>query len=77
MFTWHFKDEYELLKKPIEYVLEILEKGEHHLVSKRENKFNVFYPYKRKYLCLAYVEFENILLIHIKPINKKLTEKRK
>ncbi len=77
VFTWHFKNEFELTGKPIECVIDMLEKGEHHLISKSKNKFNVFYPHKKKYLCLSYVEHENIILIHIKPTNKKLEEKRK
>ncbi len=71
VFTWHFKDEFERINKPIEFVLDILDKGEHHLVSKQENKFNVFYPYHYKFLCLSYVEHENIILIHVKPTGKK------
>lgn len=71
VFTWHFKEEFEMFRKPLEFVLDILEKGEHHLVSKNQNKYNVFYPYKRKFICLSYVEHENIILIHIKPITKK------
>ena len=71
VFTWHFKDEFDKTNKPIEFVLEILENGEHHLKSKKENRYNVFYPYQHKYLCLSYVEHENIILIHIKPIRKQ------
>lgn len=77
VFTWHFKEEFDKLKKPIEFVSDILERGEHVLISKRQNKFNVFYPYQRKYLCLSYVEHENIILIHIKPTTKKLEERGK
>lgn len=71
IFTWHFKREWEALDKPLEFVMDILEKGEHHLVSKNQNKWNVFYPFGRKYLCLSYVEHENVIIIHIKPINEK------
>jgi len=71
VFTWHFKEEFEKLRKPIEFVLDILDNGEHILVSKRQNKYNVFYPFKRKHLCLSYIEHENIILIHIKPTIKK------
>lgn len=77
VFTWHFKEEFEKLQKPLEFTLTILEKGEHILVSKRQSKYNVFYPFKRKYLCLSYVEHENIILIHIKPTTRKREEKRK
>lgn len=70
-FTWHFMEEFDKLKKPVEIVLEILEFGKHKLISKRQNKFNVFYPYQNNYLCLSYVEHENILLIHIKPRRRK------
>ena len=77
VFTWHFKDEFDNLRKPLEFVLDVLEGGEHHLVSKNENKYNVFYPFRRKYLCLSYAEHENIILIHIKPTAKKLEEKGK
>ena len=71
VFTWHFKEEFEQLRKPIEFVLSILNEGNHILVSKNQNKFNVFYPFRGKQLCLSYVEHENIILIHIKPITKR------
>ena len=77
VFTWHFKDEYDKLKKPIEFVLDILDEGEHVLVSKKQNKYNVFYPFRKKYLCLSYVEHENIILIHVKPTTKISEGKRK
>jgi len=72
VFTWHFKEEFDKLRKPIEFVLDVLDHGEHMLVSKKQNKYNVFYPFRGKHLCLSYVEQENIILIHIKPITKKL-----
>ena len=76
VFTWHFKEEYDQLKKPIEFVLDILNKGEHILVSKKQNKYNVFYQFHHKYLCLSYAKHEdNIILIHIKPTTKKLEGK--
>ena len=71
VFTWHFKQEFETLNKPLEFILRVLEKGEHVLVSKRQKKYNVFYPYKRGYICLSYVEYESVILIHIKPIRKR------
>lgn len=71
VFTWHFKDEFEKINKPLEFVLEILEHGEHRLVSKNQNKYNVFYPFRHQFLCLSYVEHENIILIHIKPTGTK------
>ena len=77
VFTWHFKEEFDELKKPIEFVLDILDNGKHILVSKRQNKYNVLYPFSRKYLCLSYVEHENIILIHIKPTTRKMEGKRK
>ena len=77
VFTWHFKEEFDKLKKPIEFVLDVLDEGEHFLVSKKQNKYNVFYPFRREYLCLSYVEHENIILIHIKPTTKKLEGKIK
>ena len=77
VFTWHFKEEFDKLKKPIEFVLNMLDEGEHILVSKKQNKYNVFYRFRRKYLCLSYVEHENIILIHVKPITKKSEGKRK
>ncbi|MEK6983806.1 MAG: hypothetical protein AABX33_04495 [Nanoarchaeota archaeon] len=77
VFTWHFKEEFDKLKKPMEFVLNVLDEGEHVLVSKNQNKYNVFYPFRRKYLCLSYVEHENIILIHIKPTTKKTEGKRK
>jgi len=67
VFTWHFKEEFEKINKPIEFVIDILENGRHALASKKQNKYNVFYPYQKKHLCLSYVEHENIILIHIKP----------
>lgn len=71
VFTWHFKNEYEKINKPLEFVLDILNDGEHFLVSKKQNKYNVFYPLKQKYLCLSYVVHEHIILIHLKPTTKK------
>ena len=71
VFTWHFKKEFELINRPIEFVLNMLYHGEHVLISKNQGKYNVFYPLGNKYLCLSYVEHENIILIHIKPITKK------
>ena len=77
VFTWHFKEEFGKLRKPLEFILDILDNGEHVLVAKKQNKYNVFYPFRRKYLCLSYVEHENIILIHIKPTAKKLEGKGK
>lgn len=77
VFTWHFKEEFDKINKPIEFIMEILETGEHHLIAKNQNKYNVFYPYHHKYLCLSYVEHENVILIHIKPINQKPEAKEK
>lgn len=77
VFTWHFKEEFDRIRKPIEFVLDVLDNGEHILVSKNQNKYNVFYPFKGKYLCLSYVEQENVILIHIKPTTKKLEDRRK
>jgi len=71
VFTWHFKEEFEKINRPIEFVLDILNDGNHFMVSKRQNKYNIHYPYKRKILCLSYVEHENIILIHIKFKRKK------
>jgi hypothetical protein len=70
VFTWHFKEEFDKLRKPIEFVIDILDYGEHHLISKKQNKYNVFYPFRKKLLCLSYVECDNIILIHIKPKRK-------
>ena len=71
MLTWHFKEELDRLNRSLYFVLGILENGEHVLVSKRQKKYNVFYPWRDRYLCLAYVEYEKIILIHIKPIKGK------
>jgi len=71
VFTWHFKEEFDKLRKPYEFILDVLDHGEHFLVSKKQNKYNVFHPFKGKYLCLSYVEMENIILIHIKPTTRK------
>lgn len=71
VFTTHFKFEFEKINKPLEYVLGILENGEHKLVSQKQNKYNVFYPFEKKYICLSYVEQDEIILIHIKPTRKK------
>lgn len=75
VFTWHFKEEFEKFNKPLEFVIDILDKGEHKLASKNQKKYNVFYPFRRKYICLSYVEHENIILIHIKPVTKKRRER--
>ena len=78
MFTWHFKEETGKINKPLEFVLNVLDKGEHVLISKKQNKYNVFYSFKGKYLCLSYVEHEDIIiLIHIKPTKRKLGEIKK
>ena len=77
VFTWHFKEEFDTLRKPLEFVLEVLDGGEHVLVSKNQNKYNVFYQFHGKYLCLSYVEHENVILIHIKPTIKKMEAKGK
>jgi hypothetical protein len=76
-FHWHFKEEFDKLRKPYEFILDVLDYGEHVLVSKKQNKYNVFYPYKGKYLCLSYVDIDNIVLIHIKPITRKLERRAK
>ncbi|MFH1510627.1 MAG: hypothetical protein ABIF10_02965 [Candidatus Woesearchaeota archaeon] len=72
VFTWHFKEEFDRLKKPLNFVLDILENGRHIQVGKRENKYNVFYPGGGKQLCLSYVEQEVIIMIHVKPIRWKI-----
>jgi hypothetical protein len=72
VFTNHARREFEELGKPIELALDILIGGKHFLVSKKHNKFNVFYPYKNKNLCMSYVEQEDIILVHIKPTNKRV-----
>ena len=59
------KEEFDEFSKPIEFVLDILTKGEHILISKKQNKYNVFYQFRKKFICLSYVEHENIILIHI------------
>lgn len=70
VFTWHFKEEFEKLKRPLEFILYILDNGQHIKVSKRQNKYNVLFPYQKSILCLSYVEQDNIILIHIKPRSK-------
>ena len=77
VFTWHFKEEFDRIRKPIEFVLDVLDNGKHILVSKNQSKYNVFYPFKGKYLCLSYVEQENVILIHINPTAKKLEDRGK
>lgn len=72
VFTWHIKEELEKLGKYEEFVVYVLNKGKHELVSKKQQKYNVFCPYKKKALCLSYIIHEdNIILIHIKPIKRK------
>lgn len=71
VFTWHFKEEYDKIGKPLYFIIEILDYGEHILISKNQKKYNVFYRYKKGYLCLSYVEHENVIIIHIKPIKGK------
>ena len=39
VFTWHFKKEFDKFKKPIEFILDILNNGEHILISKKQNKY--------------------------------------
>jgi hypothetical protein len=75
VFTWHFKEEFDKLRKPLEFIIEVLEKGKHFIVSKKQNKYNVLCPFRGKQLCLSYVETENIILIHIKPTTKKAIER--
>lgn len=70
VFTKHAFAELEKLKKPLEFALLVLEKGEHRLVSKKQNKYNVIYPCRKKHICLSYSENENIILIHIKPTGR-------
>ncbi len=77
VFTWHIKKELENINKPVEFVITVLDGGKHKLVSKKQNKYNVYYPFKKKHLCLSYVEHENIILIHIKPTTKKEEERKK
>ena len=77
VFTWHFKEEWDSINKPLEFVLEILDHGEHVLISKKQNKYNVFFPLNRLFLCLSYVEREDIILIHIKPSRKRIITKGK
>ena len=67
IMTWHFYQEWEMLNKPLEFVLHILKHGEHRLVSKRQQKFNCLFPWRGKFLCLSYVEEDAFILIHIKP----------
>ena len=71
VLTWNFKYEFEKLKKPLEFILEMLQKGDHILISKKLNKYNVVYPFRKKLLCLSYVEQEDIILILIKPKRRK------
>ena len=68
IFTWHFKKEFEMFRKPDEFILDILDHGTHALVSKNRRKYNVLFPYKGRMLCLSYAAHEDaIILIHIKP----------
>lgn len=76
-FTWHFNKEFEQFKKQREFIIEILDKGEHVLISKKQKKYNVFYPYQRKFICWSYAIKNEIILIHIKPISDKPGEKEK
>ena len=77
VFTWHFKEEFDRLDKPLEFVLDILEGGEHVLVAKKQGEYNVFFPFRKKFLCLSYVEHEDMILIHVKPTSKRLEAKGK
>ena len=70
VFTWHAKKELDAINKPLEFVIVVLDEGKHYLVSKKQNKYNVFFPFKKKILCLSYVGQENIIIIHIKPKRK-------
>lgn len=69
--TKHFALEFYTLHKNYEYIIKILTNGEHYLISKRQQKYNVYFPFKGKYLCLSYViDGNTIILIHIKPIRR-------
>ena len=67
VFTWHFKREFDQLRKPLEFVLEVFDNGQHVLVSKKQSKYNVYYPFRGKRLCMSYSLHENIVLIRLKP----------
>lgn len=71
MFTWHFKREWERIGKPEEFVLEILNEGEHVRIAKRGSKWNVLYPYRGGSLRLSYAEYDDVILIHIKPVRRR------
>lgn len=72
IFTRHFKGELEQLGKFEEFVFYVLEKGEHTRISKKQNKYKVLQPYKKRAICLVYaIHEDSIVLIHIKPIRKK------
>ena len=73
VFTEHFSEEFDKFRKPLEFVLDILNEGEHFLISRKKNKYNVFYPYQKDYICMSYAIHENVVCIHIKPIKNKLT----
>jgi hypothetical protein len=77
VFTWHFKEEFDALHKPLEFVLVVLTFGEHFLISRRQNKYNVFYPLRGKFICLSYAEHEKVILIHIKQTRKKPNLRKK
>ncbi|MDD9953323.1 MAG: hypothetical protein OXR66_03235 [Candidatus Woesearchaeota archaeon] len=71
VFTYHFAKELQELDAHVELITDILTYGNHTLISKRKNKYNVTYPYRKKYIYLSYAIYDNIILIHIKPTRKK------
>ena len=80
VFTWHFKEEFDKLKKPIEFALDILNGGEHILVSKRQNKYSGGHKYLQS-LTLLYpsgiYKIVYVLLIHAKIVDFRCPENAK
>ena len=68
--TRHFKIELNKLNKHTKFVLDVLCFGKHYLISKRKNKYNVYYPFRKKFICISYIQLDRIILIHIAPIKK-------
>lgn len=66
-FTWHAAREFDNIRKPFDFALYILNHGEHRLVSKRQNKYNVLCRYGSGHICLSYVMLNDIIIIHVKP----------
>jgi hypothetical protein len=71
VFTRHFKRELQALEKFEEFALYVLEQGNHKLVSKRQNKYNVLLQWRDGWICLSYALHDDVMImIHVKPTGR-------